>query len=120
VGSDAGVDLVFKHKSGQTWAVQAKCYAPAYDITKQDVDKFLSETNRVGIDHRLLITTTDRMGANARQVLRAQEKPVVTICEHSLKLLRSTTLITSASWQRASGKSHTIRDHIKKKPSIMS
>jgi superfamily II DNA or RNA helicase len=76
-GHDCGVDLVFKHKNGQTWAVQAKCYSPAYVITKPDVDKFLSETNRKGIDHRLLIATTDRLGANAKQVIKAQEKPVV-------------------------------------------
>ena len=49
VGRDCGVDLVFKHKNGQTWAVQAKCYSK-YEIT--NVDKFLSETNRKGIDHR--------------------------------------------------------------------
>ena len=76
-GRDCGIDLVFKHKNGQTWAVQAKCYSPTYEITKPDVDKFLSESNRKEIDHRLLIATTDRLGANAKQVIEAQEKPVV-------------------------------------------
>ena len=76
-GIDCGVDLVFRHKNGETWAVQAKCYSPDYDITKHDVDKFLSESNRKGIDKRLLIATTDRIGANARQVCDAQDKKVV-------------------------------------------
>jgi predicted helicase len=76
-GRDCGVDLVFRHKNGQTWAVQAKCYAPTYEITKTDVDKFLSETNCKKINHRLLMATTDRLGVNAKQVLEAQEKPVV-------------------------------------------
>jgi superfamily II DNA or RNA helicase len=76
-GRDCGIDLVFKDKSGATWAVQAKCYSPDYEITKSDVDKFLSESNRKTINHRLLITTTDRIGANARQVLDGQEKSVV-------------------------------------------
>lgn len=76
-GADCGIDLVFRHKNGQNWAVQAKCYSPDYHITKQDVDKFLSESNRKGIDHRLLIATTDLIGGNARQVCEAQEKPVV-------------------------------------------
>ena len=76
-GPDCGIDLVFKHKNGETWAVQSKCYSSEYDITKHDVDKFLSESNRKGIDKRLLIATTDRIGANARQVCEAQEKPVV-------------------------------------------
>lgn len=76
-GSDCGIDLVFRHKNGEHWAVQAKCYSPDHDITKHDIDKFLSESNRPGIKHRLLIATTDRIGANARQVCDAQEKPVV-------------------------------------------
>lgn len=76
-GADCGVDLVFRHKNGEHWAVQAKCYSPDYDITKHDVDKFLSESNRPCIKHRLLIATTDRIGGNAKQVCDAQEKPVI-------------------------------------------
>ena len=76
-GADCGIDLVILHKNGDHWAVQAKCYSPDYDITKHDVDKFLSESNRPSIQHRLLIATTDRIGANAKQVCDAQEKPVI-------------------------------------------
>ena len=76
-GRDCGIDLVFRDKTGSVWAVQAKCYSPSYEITKADVDKFLSESNRKQINHRLLIATTDGIGANARQVLGAQEKSVV-------------------------------------------
>jgi predicted helicase len=76
-GRDCGIDLVFRDKTGSIWAVQAKCYSPSYEIKKDDVDKFLSESNRKQIDHRLLIATTDGIGANARQVLAAQEKSVV-------------------------------------------
>jgi superfamily II DNA or RNA helicase len=76
-GPDCGIDLIFKSKIGKTWAVQAKCYSADHDISKNDVDTFLSESNRKQIDHRLLIATTDRLGANARQVLDAQEKSVV-------------------------------------------
>ena len=76
-GADCGIDLVIRHKNGGNWAVQAKCYAPDHHITKHDVDKFLSESNRPLIQHRLLIATTDFIGGNARQVCEAQEKPVV-------------------------------------------
>ena len=76
-GADCGIDLVALHKNGDYWAVQAKCYSPDYDITKHDVDKFLSESNRPLIKHRLLIATTDRIGVNAKQVCDAQEKPVI-------------------------------------------
>jgi superfamily II DNA or RNA helicase len=76
-GADCGVDLMFRHRNGDIWAVQAKCYAPEYQITKHDVDKFISESNRTGVDKRLLIATTDLIGTNARQVCDAQEKPVI-------------------------------------------
>ena len=76
-GADCGIDLVFRHKNGECWAVQAKCYSPDYDITKHDIDKFLSESNRPLIKHRLLIATTDRIGGNAKQVCDGQEKPVI-------------------------------------------
>jgi predicted helicase len=58
-GRDCGIDLVFKHKNGENWAVQAKCYASTTRITKGDVDSFISESSRDGIDKRLLIATTD-------------------------------------------------------------
>jgi superfamily II DNA or RNA helicase len=75
-GPDNGIDLVFRNKDGEFCAVQAKCYSPNHDITKHDVDKFLSESSRPIIRHRLLITTTDRIGANAKRVCDEQEKPV--------------------------------------------
>ena len=76
-GADCGIDLVFRHKNGEIWAVQAKCYSPEHTITKHDVDKFISESSRPGIDKRLLIATTDKIGANAKQVCDAQDKAVV-------------------------------------------
>ncbi|OOZ37983.1 restriction endonuclease [Solemya elarraichensis gill symbiont] len=75
-GADLGIDLVFKHKNGETWAVQAKCYSEEYPIKKSDVDSFLSESNRKLIDRRLLISSTDIIGKNAKQVCFDQEKPV--------------------------------------------
>jgi len=76
-GRDCGIDLVFRHRNGETWAVQAKCYSPDVPITKADVDSFISESNRQEIDKLLLIATTDAIGPNARQVCDAQEKSVV-------------------------------------------
>jgi superfamily II DNA or RNA helicase len=75
-GRDKGIDLVFKHRNGEYWAVQAKCYDSDYYVTKADIDSFLSESNRKIISRRLLMATTDRLGANAVEVCRGQEKPV--------------------------------------------
>jgi predicted helicase len=65
VGPDCGIDLVFRHKNGETWAVQSKCYDSNYPVTKKDMDTFLSESNRALIHKRLLLTSTDLMSANA-------------------------------------------------------
>ena len=75
-GKDCGIDLVFRDKNNETWAVQAKCYDREYPVTKTDVDSFLSESNRPLIQRRLLIATTDILGPNARKVCAEQEKPV--------------------------------------------
>jgi superfamily II DNA or RNA helicase len=75
-GKDCGIDLVFRDKNNEIWAVQAKCYDREYPVTKSDVDKFLSESNRSLIQRRLLIATTDNLGPNAKKVCADQEKPV--------------------------------------------
>ena len=77
-GRDKGIDLIFKHKNGETWAVQAKCYKEEYSITKTDIDKFLSESNRPQIHKRLLMATTNRIGPNAIEVMDGQEKAMGT------------------------------------------
>ena len=75
-GPDKGIDLVFKHRNGETWAVQAKCYSSDYYVTKADIDTFLTESNRKVISKRLLMASTDRIGENARETCAGQEKPV--------------------------------------------
>ena len=75
-GRDKGIDLVFRHNSGELWAVQAKCYNEDYYISKPDIDTFLSESGRKLIKKRLLISTTDKIGKNAKDVLKSQEKSV--------------------------------------------
>lgn len=64
-GRDTGVDLIAETTTGDLWAIQAKAYSPNYTVKKADVDSFLSESNRPEIAHRLLIATTDRVGAAA-------------------------------------------------------
>ena len=76
-GPDCGIDLIFTHKNGKTWAVQSKCISPDNDIKKSEIDSFLSESNDSKIDGRLLIASTDGIGNNAQQVINRQEKQVV-------------------------------------------
>ena len=75
-GPDKGIDLVFRHRDGEMWAVQAKCYATDYYVTKPDIDSFLTESGRKVISRRLLMASTDKIGENAREACAGQEKPV--------------------------------------------
>src|SRR6266576_7019418 len=40
-GRDCGIDLVFKDKNQGTWAVQAKCYSPNYEIRNTRVQRWI-------------------------------------------------------------------------------
>lgn len=75
-GRDKGIDLIAQTDNNEYWAIQAKAYDENYYITKEDIDSFLSESNRSIITHRLLIATTDKIGPNADEVLQGQEKGI--------------------------------------------
>ena len=40
-GQDLGIDLIFRDKEGNKWAVQSKGYSPSTYITKSDIDSFI-------------------------------------------------------------------------------
>jgi predicted helicase len=75
-GPDCGIDLVAETVDDELWAVQAKAYDPAHTVTKTDVDSFLSESGRTQFSFRLIMATTDGIGANAYRALVGREKPV--------------------------------------------
>jgi predicted helicase len=95
-GKDRGIDLVCEFKDGSHWAVQAKCYHSDYALKKADIDSFLSESNRVEISGRILIATTNLLGAGAEQVIKAQEKPTVCVL---LNHLENSTLVFPANFE---------------------
>ncbi len=73
---DRGIDLIAETKSGEIWAIQAKAYDSKNQIPKSDIDSFLSESSRSSIDFRLLIATTDKLSAGAKQAIEGQQIPV--------------------------------------------
>jgi len=73
---DIGTDLIAEDYHGRICAIQAKFYREQSTIPKADIDSFLSDTNRAVIDYRLLVATTDGIGANALVTMRGQEKAV--------------------------------------------
>jgi len=84
-GRDKGIDLIAETHDGELWAVQSKAYALTHSVTKNDVDRFLSESSRKCITYRLLIATAAEMGHNAREVIEAQEKKVGSLLFSELK-----------------------------------
>ena len=75
-GRDKGIDLVAETFNGKCWAIQSKAYALNHSVTKNDIDRFLSESSRKIISYRLLIATAVELGHNAREVIQGQEKGV--------------------------------------------
>lgn len=73
-GRDCGIDLIAETHGGELYAVQCKAVSPDHSITKAEVDSFLSESNRRQIAYRLLIATTDTIGANAMRTIESQSR----------------------------------------------
>ena len=76
-GPDRGTDLIFEDFEGRYWAVQAKNYASEYSVTKEDVDSFLSDSNRSIIYKRLLIISTNNIAKSGLKTINDQEKEVI-------------------------------------------
>jgi hypothetical protein len=51
-------------------------YDELYTIRKTNIDSFLSESSRSEFSYRLIIATTDRVGANARRRRRSSPSVV--------------------------------------------
>ena len=52
---DLGTDLVFRDNEGLIWAVQAKCFGEHRTTTKGDMNSFLNDMGRTGVDRGLWI-----------------------------------------------------------------
>ncbi|MGY1883973.1 DEAD/DEAH box helicase [Blastococcus sp. SYSU DS0753] len=74
---DTGIDLVATDAAtGDTVAIQCKFYDPATTIYKQHIDSFLSASGKHPFAQRLIVTTTDKWGANAEDAIENQQIPV--------------------------------------------
>ena len=83
---DLGTDLIAEDYDGEFWAIQAKAYATTSDVNHTDMGKFLADSNRDVISHRMLIATTEGIGRNAEAVFAGQtDKPVVKVMHSRLE-----------------------------------
>jgi predicted helicase len=69
---DLGTDLIAVHRDGGLWSIQAKAYDRKYEITKKDVDSWLSDSSRPKVTYRLLVATTNLLGDNAKPTIKGQ------------------------------------------------
>ena len=90
-GRDCGIDLIAETIDGELWAVQCKAVSPEHAVTKAEIDSFLSESNRKQIAYRLLIATTDNIGANALRTIENQAR-------HASVVLRGDLVTAELDW----------------------
>jgi predicted helicase len=82
---DLGTDLIAEDTDGKFWAIQAKAYGQRTTVTKTHTDSFLSDSSRDVISYRMLIATTERVGANATATSDGQVKPVTYVMRSRLE-----------------------------------
>ena len=75
--ADLGIDLVARDReTGGYVAIQCKFYDPDSTIYKHHIDSFLAESGRHQFRDRIIVTTTNKWGANAEQAIEGQQIPV--------------------------------------------
>lgn len=85
---DTGIDLVAKTVDCEYWAIQCKCYAEGHQVTKSDVDTFLSisgkrfhdsDGSETQFSARVIFTTTNSWSSHAIDSQEGQIIPVTLI-----------------------------------------
>ena len=92
-GSDSGIDLVIHNLEDEYLAIQCKFYKQNSEISKSDVDTFIStsaklfEVNGVKkkFSSRIFISTTNNWSKKASELIENQEIPVIRISLNELE-----------------------------------
>ena len=86
-GPDTGIDIVAKEYDGTMCAIQCKCYDENGNISKKQIDSFLSDAHSRRFDSRVLVYTGGSMTGNVEKTLQRDGCSIITP-EH----LRSSTV----------------------------
>lgn len=92
-GKDTGIDLVILTEEDEYWAIQCKCYDETTQISKKDIDTFIStsskhfevENETVTFSSRLFISTTNKWSSVAEETLKNQNIPINRISLNDLE-----------------------------------
>ncbi|MFH5803947.1 DEAD/DEAH box helicase [Alienimonas sp. DA493] len=77
---DVGIDLVARDAAtGEHCAIQCKFYLPEHQLSKADIDSFITAMGRTQFTSGIIVSTTDKWGKNALDALHHQTKPVTRI-----------------------------------------
>ena len=92
-GSDSGIDLVIHNLEDEYLAIQCKFYKQNNEITKSDVDTFISTSAKLfeinGVkkkfSNRIFISTTSNWSKKASELIVNQEIPIIRISLNELE-----------------------------------
>ena len=85
-GADCGIDLVAEKDDGSYCAIQCKFYDPQHTIQKNDLDGFITASDREIFTQRIFVSTTTKWSAIAEKQLKKIDTTTCTkIGIHNLK-----------------------------------
>ena len=74
---DIGIDIVAEERAtGDFCAIQCKFYLPEHTLSKDDIDSYLNALGDKRFTTGIIVSTTDKWGANAEKSLLNRDKPV--------------------------------------------
>lgn len=74
---DTGIDIVAVDRvTGADVAIQCKFYDRQHQVSKNDIDTFLSASGKSGFGERIIVSTTDKWNHHAEDAIRDQQIPV--------------------------------------------
>ena len=122
-GSDSGIDLVIYNEEDEFVAIQCKFYSPNTEISKSDVDTFISTSAKLFEVNgkkkkflgRVFVSTTNKWSKKANDLIQNQEIPLIRL---SLNELENSDVDWSKIYlgklgNEAKKESKTIRKHQK-------
>ena len=73
---DTGIDIVAKLRDSETFcAVQCKFYEPDHSISKDDIDSFITASDKKGFAERIIIATTTKWSKHAEHAIEDLQVP---------------------------------------------
>jgi predicted helicase len=74
---DIGIDIVAEEEAtGDIVGIQCKFYLPEHQLSKGDIDKFLATLGKKQFASGIIVSTTDKWGANVEHTIKDQSKPI--------------------------------------------